>query len=78
MLTCVIMGGAFVLIGHYIKNRGLCIALKGLSVAVAAVTVVGRLLSGVHWLTDIVGGALISLALVTLFAAACDMIDNKK
>ena len=78
MLTCVIMGGAFVLIGRYIKNRGLCIALRCLAVALAVITVVGRLLSGVHWLTDIIGGALISLALVTLFAAVCDLADNKK
>lgn len=78
MLTCVIMGGAFVMIGEYIKNRGLALALKSLAVAVATVTVVGRLLSGVHWFTDILGGALISLALVTFFAAVCDLIENKK
>ena len=77
MLTCVIMGGAFVLIGKYIKNRGLCTALKCLAVAVAAVTVVGRLLSGVHWFTDIIGGVLISLALVTIFSAVCDKIKEK-
>lgn len=78
MLTCVIMGSAFVMIGEYIKNRGLALALKGLAVAVATVTVVGRLLSGVHWFTDILGGALISLALVTLFAAVCEKLDSKK
>jgi undecaprenyl-diphosphatase len=78
MLTCVIMGSAFVMIGEYIKNRGLAFALKGLAVAVATVTVVGRLLSGVHWFTDILGGALISLALVTLFAAVCEKLDSKK
>ena len=78
MLTCVIMGSAFVMIGEYIKNRGLALALKGLAVTVATVTVVGRLLSGVHWFTDIIGGALISLALVTLFAAVCEKLDSKK
>ena len=78
MLTCVIMGSAFVMIGEYIKNRGLALALKGLAVAVATVTVVGRLLSGVHWFTDILGGVLISLALVTLFAAVCEKLDSKK
>lgn len=29
----------------------------------------GRLLSGVHWLTDILGGALLSAGLGTLYAA---------
>jgi undecaprenyl-diphosphatase len=36
-----------------------------------AFMVLGRLLSGVHWLTDILGGMLLSAALVTLYALVC-------
>lgn len=79
MLVCVIMGGAFVILGDYVKNRGLCAALRSVALAVAVITAVGRLLSGVHWFTDILGGVLISLALVSLYSAVCDKftVDKK-
>ena len=78
MLACVIMGGAFVLLKDYVKIGWLRITLKTLCVAVAALTVVFRLLSGVHWLTDIIGGVLCSLTLVIFFAAVCDATEPKE
>ena len=45
---------------------------RGLTYAIVLFTafmVLGRLLSGVHWLTDIVGGALLAAGLVTLYGA---------
>ena len=35
--------------------------------------VIGRLVSGVHWLTDIIGGALISAGLVMMHAYVCNI-----
>lgn len=40
--------------------------------AFTVLTVVGRLLSGVHWVTDIIGGTLISTALVFAYLAVTD------
>lgn len=47
---------------------------KPVCLAIIAVMVVGRLLSGVHWLTDIIGGILLALALVKFYEAARDRI----
>lgn len=48
-----------------------------LSIILMVLIVLSRFLSGVHWLTDILGGILISLALCTLFEAFVN-IGNKK
>ena len=39
--------------------------------AVTAILVVGRLISGVHWLSDILGGVFLSAGLVLLYAFIC-------
>jgi len=40
--------------------------------------IIGRLISGVHWLTDIVAGVLLSVSFVTLYAAVNEYIAYRK
>ena len=53
-------------------NRQLYTVSKYACYAVIAVMVIGRLISGVHWFTDIIGGILLSAALVYFFNGAMD------
>lgn len=69
LLVCVVMGNAIMLIGRYIKSKPLCMVLKTICLLIIAVTIIGRLISGVHWFTDILGGILISASLLSLFSA---------
>jgi len=42
--------------------------------AYAVLMVLGRLVSGVHWLSDIIGGVLVSAGLVTAYGAVCEKV----
>ena len=67
MLVCVIMGSAAMLINRYIRNKPLNRILRVVCFVIIGVTVVGRLIAGVHWFTDILGGILISVTLLSLY-----------
>lgn len=70
VLSLTVMGSAIMLLGKYIKNPTWCSILKILCVLLMVATVVGRLLSGAHWLTDIIGSLLLSTCLLSAFSAA--------
>lgn len=53
-----------------IRNRNVNGAILILTSLFSAFMVIGRLISGVHWLTDIVGSLLLSAGLFTLYQAA--------
>ena len=69
MLVLCVMPTAILQCRARIGHRGLRLATVGVMTAFAAFMVIGRLISGVHWLTDIVGGTLLSAGLVAVYAA---------
>lgn len=69
MITLVIMGSAMMLLPKYVKGSTPRRILRAACVLIIGITVIGRLISGVHWLTDILGGILISTALLALYSA---------
>ena len=77
MLVCVIMGSALLLLGKYVHGKILRKVLQAICAATIGVTVLGRLISGVHWFTDIVGGVLISITLLNLYADILERIEKR-
>lgn len=71
LLTLCVIPTAMMQLNMRIRNSLLRKAILGLLSAFTAFMVIGRLISGVHWLTDIVGGALLSAGLVVMYHAVC-------
>ena len=69
LMACTIFGSAVMVLPRFVKQGGLLRALQCLCILALVGTVVVRLLSGVHWITDILGGLLLSMALLSLTAA---------
>lgn len=67
MLVCVVMGSAMMLLDRYIRDEKVAKILKIVCAVVILVTVFGRLICGVHWFTDILGGVLLSVTLLLIF-----------
>ena len=67
LLVLCVMPTSIMQLSSRIKNVALKKVAKVAMIAFIIFMVVGRLLAGVHWLTDIIGGGLLSLALVEAY-----------
>ena len=77
MLSLCVLLSAIPVLRRILKNE---IALQIASIALpvlAVLAVIGRLLSGVHWFTDIIGGILISAALLLIFMGGLELADRR-
>jgi len=73
MLVMCVMLTAIMQFNVRIKNNILkrCVAFA--TTAFIVFMVIGRLISGVHWITDIIGGALLSAGLVLMYRTIINM-----
>ena len=78
LLVVTIMASAVPTLYFYTKKRIFRITAATFSTAIIILTVIGRLLAGVHWLTDIFASLLLSTALVFIFSGCLALISQRK
>ena len=74
-LMTISLCGSSIIVNKKLFNNKLTKIMNILSVIIILITVIGRLLSGVHWFTDIIGGIIISIALLMSLYSVIDKIE---
>ena len=73
MLVMTVMPTTIMQLNSRIKNTVLKRIISIIIIIFILFMVIDRLISGVHWITDIIGGALLSAGLVTMYYSVCKL-----
>lgn len=76
-LMTICICGSSILINKKLFNNKITKVINYLSIIIITITVVGRLILGVHWFTDIIGGILISSGLLMTFYSLLSIINKE-
>ncbi len=77
LLVLCIMPTAMMQLNTRIRNNTIKKVILSLLAVFTAFVVIGRLISGVHWFTDIIGGVLLSSGLVMLYYSVSNLLIQK-
>ena len=77
VLVMCVMPTAIMQLNDRILNRVIRMCMTALIVVFIAFMVVGRLVSGVHWVTDIIGGSLFSAGMVMLYHSVLTLFGTR-
>lgn len=75
LVTCV-MPTAMMQLNDQIKGHTFKVCINFVITAFIAFMVIGRLISGVHWVTDIIGGILLSSGLVMMYHSFISLVQK--
>ena len=73
-LMTICLCGSSIIVNKKLFNNKITKFINVLSLFIILITAIGRLLSGVHWFTDILGGIIISIALLMTFYSVIDVV----
>ena len=76
LMAIVVCATSLMISKSFIKNDNLRKIVNILTAIIMLVIVVGRIISGVHWISDIIGGIIISLFLLSTFKTITSINEN--
>ena len=76
LMTICLCGSSIIINNRLFKNKFTKI-INVISLFIIIITIIGRLISGVHWFTDIIGGILISIFLLMSFYLMVSFNEKK-
>ena len=75
-LMTICLCGSSIIVNRKLFNNKITKFMNMLSLVIVMITVIGRLLSGVHWFTDIIGGIFIGGALLMTLYSVLDVVKK--
>ena len=76
-LMTICLCGSSIIVNRKLFNNKITKFINILSIAIILITIIGRLISGVHWFTDIIGGIFISIALLMTLYSTINLIKKE-
>lgn len=76
-LMTICLCGSSIIVNRKLFNNKITKFMNILSIAIVLITIIGRLISGVHWFTDIIGGIFISIALLMTLYSTINLIKKE-
>jgi undecaprenyl-diphosphatase len=77
LLVMTVMPTAVIQLYSRIKTQGVRMAVSVTINAFTAFMVIGRIISGVHWITDIIGGGFLSVGLVLIYYSLTKLVEKQ-